>query len=99
MQKYAEAFYLGTAWRACRADYLKKAHGLCENCLAKGIYTPATMVHHIEHITPSNIDNPEITLSFNNLKALCRNCHAEAHAKAGGKRYRIDGFGRVISFD
>ena len=93
MQEYAKDFYFSTAWRACRASYLKQARGLCEVCLKRGIYTPADTVHHIKHITPQNITDPTITLSFSNLMAVCRDCHAEMHR--GKKRYKVDKFGRV----
>lgn len=47
---------------------------LCRNCGA-----PATEVHHIIHLTPTNIDDPAISLSEDNLISLCRECHFEQH--------------------
>jgi len=88
MKEYAEAFYKSTEWKNCRKEYVKSVGGLCENCLKKGVYKPAIIVHHIEHITPQNIDNPEITLNYANLLAVCRDCHGELHAKK--KRYYTD---------
>ena len=38
------------------------------------------IVHHKEHLTPENINTPEIALGENNLELLCRDCHALAHA-------------------
>ena len=93
MQEYAKTFYKSKAWQSCRASYLKQARGLCEVCLKRGIYTPADTVHHITHITPKNIGDPSITLSFSNLMAVCRDCHAAMHR--GQKRYKVDKFGRV----
>ena len=68
--------------------------GLCENCLAKGIYRPGVIVHHKEEVTPENIENPEVTLAFANLCLLCRDCHAQVHEKRE-RRYRLDDLGRV----
>lgn len=94
MQDYAKTFYKSRAWERCRIAYIKSVGGLCENCLQKGIVNPATMVHHKIYITPENISNPSITLSFDNLQALCRLCHAEKHA-GHGRRYVVDELGRV----
>lgn len=88
MREFAETFYKSKEWKDCRIAYIKSVGGLCENCMKQGIYKPAIIVHHIEHITPQNIENPEITLSNGNLKALCRDCHAKEHATQ--KRYFID---------
>lgn len=99
MQEYAEKFYKSKAWQKTRKAYLKSVGGLCETCLAKGIITPAVIVHHKIHISPENINNPNITLSFNNLEALCRDCHALEHPeiyRLKSKRYRVDEYGRVI---
>ena len=92
MRDFATAFYSSTTWKKTRAAYLHSVVGLCERCLAKGLYKPAEVVHHKTHITPENINNPEITLAFDNLEALCRKCHGEAH---GGPRYDVDDMGRL----
>lgn len=94
---YASAFYHSRAWLDCRASYIKSVGGLCEDCLARGIYTPAKVVHHIEHITPENINDPRITLSFDNLRAVCQDCHALEHKTEATGRYIIDEFGNVIA--
>lgn len=92
MQEYAERFYKSRAWRECRDAYIKSVGGLCERCLERGLYTPGEIVHHKKHITPDNIDDPTVTLSWDNLVLVCRNCHGELH---GGKRCKVDEFGRV----
>lgn len=58
---------------------MHKVGRLCERCQAKGIITPARVVHHVKPISDSNINNPEITLAESNLMALCQDCHAEIH--------------------
>lgn len=95
MKPYAVAFYKSAAWKACRAAYMSKVGGLCEDCLAVGRYTPAEIVHHVDPITPDNINDPAITLSFANLRAVCRECHSIEHG-AHVKRYKVDELGRVI---
>lgn len=98
MKPYAAAFYSSTAWKRCREAYRERVGGLCEECLRRGIYTPAEIIHHIVEITPENINDPAVTLNFDNLRAVCRECHAKEHG-ARPRRYKVDALGRVISFD
>jgi len=106
MKDFAKAFYNSPAWKSTRKAYMKKAGGLCEECLKKGLYNPAVIVHHKTWLTPENINDPKITLSFDNLEAVCMDCHEEIHhdgiEKAKGnmpKRYKVDALGRVIVRD
>lgn len=94
-KEFAEAFYNSKAWKDCRRSYAKSKQNLCEVCLAKGLYTPAEIVHHKIHLTPTNINDPSISLNWDNLQCVCRECHAAAHGSQ--KRWRIDENGRVIS--
>ena len=96
MQDYAVTFYKSKAWKDTRRAYAKAASGLCEVCLAKGIYKPGEIVHHKIHINPDNITDPSVTLSWDNLQVVCRDCHAEIHA-THARRYRVDDLGRVLT--
>lgn len=96
-QDFAKSFYSSKRWQDCRNAYAKRAHYLCENCLRKVIYRPGEIVHHKIEISPTNIYNPEVTLNFDNLEHVCRECHAELHKKSTkGRRYTIDEDGRVV---
>lgn len=97
MQDFATTFYKSKAWQRCRASYLKQAGGLCEQCLARGIYKPGEIVHHRIHLTSDNISDPSVTLNPNNLELLCRDCHAIAHKPE--KRFKVDEMGRVIPME
>lgn len=96
---FAKAFYGSKAWKKTRAAYRKAAGGLCERCFSKGIITPGEIVHHKIEITPDNINDPTITLSFNNLELVCRECHTEEHediyAIHKKQRYYVDKSGHV----
>lgn len=92
--KATDWFYKKQAWRDCQAAYIKAAGGLCERCYAMGKVVPGEIVHHKIHLTPQNINDPSITLSFDNLELLCRECHGIEHSK-NKKRYKIDELGRV----
>lgn len=96
MKEYAKDFYMSPAWRHTREAYVKKMKGLCELCLAKGIYKAGDIVHHKIHITPENVGDPSITLSFDNLCLVCRDHHAELHSNKEGARFIFDENGRLI---
>lgn len=103
MSTFANPFYKSNKWSWCRESYLKKVGYLCERCLAKGIYRPADIVHHKIFLTEDNINDPSITLNFDNLMAVCRDCHEEIHHEGNvaakhrkyEKRYTVDRNGRV----
>lgn len=92
-------FYDSRAWKDTRRNYKQSVGGLCEKCLAKGLITPAEIVHHKIPLTVDNVSDLNISLSWDNLQALCRQCHAEEHeamyAKRVGRRYKINADGSV----
>ena len=93
MREYAQPFYSSAAWDACRTAYKKQVGGLCEVCRAKGLIVPGEIVHHVIHITPKNINDPNVTLNPDNLQLVCRDCHAEIHKRK--KRWKVDEMGHV----
>nr|DAG22870.1 MAG TPA: HNH endonuclease [Caudoviricetes sp.] len=74
MKEYAKKFYTSKAWRETQRAYMQSKHYVCERC-----GKPAVIVHHRTYITPSNINDPNITLNWNNLEALCATCHQHEH--------------------
>jgi len=78
-QEWAKGFYNSKQWKRCRRLFKQAKNSLCERCLKKGIYKPGDEVHHKIWLTPENINDPEITLSFNNLELLCASCHSKEH--------------------
>ena len=95
---FSRKFYSSQAWNNCRAAYMNQVNHLCERCLRNGLIVPAEIVHHKIELTPSNILNPDITLNFNNLEAVCRDCHSDIH-KRREKRFKIMEDGRVIAVE
>lgn len=94
-QDYAKDFYNSRAWKNCRAAYAKSQSYLCERCRAKGIYKSGEIVHHKIHLTPENVNDPTVTLNWDNLRLLCRDCHALEHKPE--VRYKINELGQVIT--
>ncbi len=90
---YARSFYDSQAWRKTREAYLQSKHYICEDCGGA-----ASVVHHITYIKPWNVNDPNITLNWDNLKAVCVDCHALEHSqdmKKRGGEARLNG----IAFD
>ena len=96
MREFAEMFYKSKAWRETREAYAKARAGLCERCLARGVYRPGVIVHHKVHLSPENISDPEVALSWDNLELLCRECHGDEHKRIE-RRYTVDEIGRVTA--
>ena len=98
-----KAFYHSAAWKNTRRNYKQSVGGLCERCLAKGMIVPADIVHHKIPLTDENVKDLSISLSWDNLQALCRQCHAEVHddmyAQRTGRRYKINNNGQVVIRD
>lgn len=95
MKEYAKEFYLSAQWRNCRDRYLNSVGGVCELCKENGTIERAEIIHHIKHITPDNINDPDITLNWNNLQALCRSHHMLVHSSKA-RRFAVDSSGHVI---
>lgn len=74
MKSWAKPLYLSRAWRKCRDGYIAHKRYLCERCSEA-----AEIVHHKIYVTEKNVHDPEVTLNWDNLEALCRECHAKEH--------------------
>lgn len=101
--KYRAGFYASQLWIKTRRNYVQSVGGLCERCQAKGIIRPADVVHHKIPLTNENIHDPKISLSWDNLEALCTDCHALVHStklmEREQRRYNVDSNGRVTIKD
>ena len=73
-EDFARAFYNSKEWQRCRAAYIEHVHGLCERCKR-----PGWIVHHKIYLTPENINDPDVSLNFDNLEYLCKDCHNMEH--------------------
>lgn len=74
MKQFARKFYNSSAWKQCRAAYIKKVFGLCEKCSG-----PGHILHHKILLTPSNINDVNVTLNHDCLEYLCLECHNREH--------------------
>jgi len=89
--KYGNAsFYRSRAWRRVSAAYMSSKLYTCERC-----GRPAQICHHKKWLDAQNVDDPTVALSFDNLEALCIECHNAEH----GDRHDVtifDDAGNVV---
>lgn len=92
MKPWAEQFYNSDQWRDTREGFLESKLWLCERC-----GEAAKIAHHIIYLTVYNINDPYISLSWDNLESLCQDCHnKEHHKKESNSRYSFDEEGNLI---
>ncbi len=75
-KEWAMSFYRSKAWVSCRISYMLSQNYICERC-----GDAAKICHHKTHLTPDNIDDPNITLNWEQLESLCQDCHNIEHHK------------------
>ena len=61
-------------------------HYICERC-----GKPAQICHHKTYLNGTNVHDPAIALSFDNLEALCMDCHNAEH----GAKHSVTIFDRA----
>ena len=83
MRELRRKAYNNTAWRKMRDTYMKE-HPICEKCLEKGKITPAVDIHHKRSPFQGGEVNYALLLDYDNLMALCKDCHGEIHAAQQG---------------
>ena len=85
MQAFATKLYESKQWRRLRVEILIADKYECLHCKAKGIYTKANTVHHVNYLKL----HPELALEKyyenddgavkRNLISLCHDCHEKIH--------------------
>ena len=92
MKAWAKEFYTSRSWIDTRAAYMLSQQWICERC-----GEPAKICHHKTWLTQKNISNPYISLNWNNLEALCQDCHnKEHHRRDKANRYKFDEHGNIL---
>lgn len=104
-REFARRFYKSKQWESTRNAYFDMRRGLCERCMREGRITPGAIVHHKIHLEPNNINDPSISLSFDNLELVCRDCHAKEHPEIyqrkddGERRVGFDEEGNIVNLE
>lgn len=76
--KTLQQFYSSRTWQKCRTSFLQWENFVCNRC--KGV---ATLAHHREYLTADNMHDYKIALDWDNLEALCHDCHEIEHKRRG----------------
>lgn len=90
MKDYSRSFYNGKKWKKLSSLYMTQRNYVCERC--GGV---AVICHHKQHISPANINDLSVTLNFDNLEALCQECHNREHLQKHSKAI-FDSNGEMI---
>ncbi|MCR5304856.1 MAG: HNH endonuclease [Lachnospiraceae bacterium] len=69
-----KAFYNSAAWQRVSSAYMNSRSYICERC-----GKPAVICHHKKWLNGENVKDPYVALSFENLEALCLECHNIEH--------------------
>jgi 5-methylcytosine-specific restriction endonuclease McrA len=87
------SFYNSARWHKLSKLCIERAGGLCEECGGTICDGKANIAHHIVEVNDSNIDDPMIVWSLENLKAVSRDCHNRIHHGCSDNSVCIDGYG------
>ena len=99
MKPWAEQFYNSEAWHACRDAFLQSKGYLCERCSTPHNPVVAKIAHHKTYLTKQNVNDPNIALSWNNLEALCQDCHNKISIHALVKRATANLYNDYLYFE
>ena len=79
-RKERQLIYNTPEWKSL-AKAFKMAFPLCEECLEKGIIKEAKHIHHIQSFmsVDDELKRKELAYDWNNLQALCVECHNNKH--------------------
>ena len=68
-------FYHSMAWKRCRQAFISHRlavdGGICQVCGDE----LGRIVHHKTWLTDANVTDPDVSLSFKNLRYECQSCH------------------------
>lgn len=79
-------FYHSQAWKRVSVAYMTSKSYICERC-----GRPAVICHHRNYLTDQNVTDPTVALNFDNLEALCQDCHNKEHFSSLKTRFDSDG--------
>lgn len=89
---FAKSFYNSAAWKHTSKAYGDSVFWICERCGHEG-----NIIHHKKYLNPNNIDNPDITLSWDNLMCVCTECHNIIHGYQQERQPVFDESGQLIA--
>ena len=75
------------------------ANPVCEECKKNGRVSPTEEIHHVVPVESGKDESEmkQLAYDYNNLRALCKACHAAAHAPKIGKDDAKDFFDKFFA--
>ncbi len=98
-REFAKKFYKSRAWKECRASFIATRISIDGGMCQCGCGQLGYIVDHITELTPENINDPRISLSFDNFQYLALVCHnKKTFKKDSDERFYFDeqGFTRPM---
>lgn len=86
---WAAKLYNSHEWKSLREQLIIKANYTCSMCGANHIFDPWNLIgHHRQELTPTNVNDPLVSLNPANVDIVCKQCHDRVHLRYGfnGKR-------------
>ena len=90
-REFAKAFYHSSKWIKTSRAYAVSRYYICEKCGKQG-----KIVHHKIHLNEDNINDPNISLAWNNLQYLCVECHNRVHGREEKNKIIFNASGDVV---
>ncbi len=91
-QEFSKKIYNSKKWQGVRLLALQRDNYSCKQCGEL-----AAEVHHIVHLSPKNIHDPDIVFGLDNLMCVCKDCHNQIHER--GKYKKQEAAEAIILFD
>ena len=95
-------FYTSKPWiRLTQQIRLERVNAegelICEHCGRPITQKYDAICHHKIYLTPENIQDLTISLNWDNLELVCRQCHADEHERKEIKRWIVAKDGRITA--
>ncbi|NJD02656.1 MAG: HNH endonuclease [Ruminiclostridium sp.] len=83
MARFPEV-YQDPQWEPARQECIRRANGLCQECMRKKKIKPGKEVDHIIELTEDNKTDWDIAYNPDNLQYLCTDHHNHKHNRSNG---------------
>lgn len=94
-REFSKAFYASPAWRKVRKSFISHRQSIDGGQCQCGCGELGYIVDHIKEITPENINDTKITLSWSNLQYLSLECHNKKTFQKEPDRFYFDEQGYI----
>lgn len=79
-------FYCSKPWRDLSYTLKIKANGKCNRCNQSLLDFSKLIGHHKIELTEQNVDDPNVSLNYDNIEVICNLCHNKEHRRFGNKQ-------------